>query len=81
MCSVSKDNYEVKWFRGDNELQTDDKYEIVSDGKRRVLIVKNCELKDEGAFTTCIGSIKASADLHVIGRWFALCYPGGKKEL
>lgn len=70
VCSVSKENYEVKWFKGDKELTTDDKYEIVIDGKRRVLIVKNCELKDEGAFTAHIGSVKASADLLVIGKFF-----------
>lgn len=70
VCSVSKETFEVKWFRGDQELQKGDKYEIVSEGKRRALIVKNCELKDEGAFTVCTDSVKASADLHVIGKCF-----------
>ncbi len=70
VCSVSKENYEVKWFKGDKEITTDDKYEIVVDGKRRALIVKNCELKDEGAFTAHIGSVKALADLLVIGKFF-----------
>lgn len=70
VCSVSKENYEVKWFKGDKEITTDDKYEIVVDGKRRALIVKNCELKDEGAFTAHIGSVKATADLLVIGKFF-----------
>lgn len=70
VCSVSKETHEVKWVRGDKELQAGDKYEITSDGKRRALIVKNCELKDEGAFIACIGSVKASADLRVIGKCF-----------
>lgn len=70
VCSVSKETTEVKWFRADKELQTGDKYEIVSEGKSRALIVKNCELKDEGAFTAYIDSVKASADLHVIGKCF-----------
>lgn len=70
VCSLSKETYEVKWFRGDKELQTGDKYEIVSDGKKRALIVKTCELNDEGAFIACIDSVKASADLHVIGKCF-----------
>lgn len=73
VCSVSKDNYEVKWFKGDKELTTDDKYEIVIDGKRRALVVKNCDLKDEGAFTANIGSVKASANLLVIGKFFFFC--------
>uniref|UniRef100_A0A8C1GY53 Titin n=1 Tax=Cyprinus carpio TaxID=7962 RepID=A0A8C1GY53_CYPCA len=66
VCSVSKENYEVKWFKGDKEITTDDKYEIVVDGKRRALIVKNCELKDEGAFTAHIGSVKATEALKII---------------
>lgn len=67
-CSVSKETYEVKWFRGDKEVQAGDKYTIVSEGKRRALIVKNCELKDEGGYVAHIGSVKASADLYVIGK-------------
>uniref|UniRef100_A0A3Q0SLB3 Uncharacterized protein n=1 Tax=Amphilophus citrinellus TaxID=61819 RepID=A0A3Q0SLB3_AMPCI len=62
-CSVSKDTYEVKWFRGDKAIETGDKYSIISEGKRRSLVVKNCELKDEGGYTAHIGTVKASADL------------------
>lgn len=67
-CSVSKETYEVKWFRGEKELETGEKFTIVSEGKRRVLIVKNCELKDEGGYVAHIGAIKASADLVVTGK-------------
>lgn len=70
VCSVSKETYEVKWFKGDQELQAGEKYDIVSKGTRSTLIVQNCELKDEGAFTACIGSVKASADLRVLGKCF-----------
>lgn len=66
-CSVSKETYEVRWFRGDKEVETGDKYTVVSEGKRRALIVKNCDLKDEGGYVAHIGSVKASADLSVIG--------------
>lgn len=68
MCSVSKETYEVKWFRGNQEVETGDKYTVVSEGKRRALIVKNCELKDEGGYVAHIGSVKASADLSIIGK-------------
>lgn len=67
VCSVSKDTYEVKWLKGDIELQSDDKYEIITEGKKRVLVVKNCELKDEGGFVVLIGTTRASADLTVLG--------------
>lgn len=68
VCSVSKETYEVKWFRGDKEVETGDKYIVVSEGKRRALIVKNCQLKDEGGYVAHIGTVKASADLFVIGK-------------
>lgn len=67
VCSVSKDTYEVKWRKGDQELQSGDKYDIISDGKKRVLVIKSCELKDEGGFVAVIGTTRASADLTVIG--------------
>lgn len=68
VCSVSKDSYEVKWFKGDEELKTDDKYEIVSDGKKRMLIIKNSIPKDEGTYAVMIGSSRATAELAVIGK-------------
>lgn len=67
-CSVSKESHEVKWFHKDQELETGDKFTIVSEGKKRVLTVKNCQLKDEGGYVAHIGTIKASADLLVTGK-------------
>lgn len=68
VCSVSKDSFEVKWFRGDNEITADDKHEMRADGKKRVLIIKNCDMKDEGSYTVKIGTVRAKADLTVIGK-------------
>lgn len=67
-CSVSKDTFEVKWLKGDKELEAGDKYQMVSDGKRRALVIKNCELKDEGGYKVMIGATRASADLTVRGK-------------
>lgn len=75
MCSVSKETYEVKWFRANQQVETGDKYTVVSEGKRRALIVKNCQLKDEGGYVAHIGSVKASADLSVIGKLHTYCCP------
>lgn len=72
VCSVSKDTYEVKWLKGDKELQSNDKYDIISEGKKRVLVIKNCELKDEGGFVVLIGTTRASADLTVLGMYSML---------
>lgn len=67
-CTVSKETYEVKWLKGDKELEDGDKYQVVSDGKKRTLVIKNCELKDEGGYVVIIGATKASADLKVLGK-------------
>ena len=70
VCSVSKDTYDVKWFKNDKEITAGDKFDIVCDGKRRALIVKQCEPKDEGSYVAFIGSTKASAELYVIGKYY-----------
>lgn len=67
-CSVSKETFEVKWLKDDKELEAGDKYQMVSDGKRRTLVIKNCELKDEGGYVVMIGATRASADLTVLGK-------------
>lgn len=80
-CTVSKDTYEVKWFRGEREIQAGDKYTIISEGKRRALIVKKCDLKDEGGYVAHIGSVKAPADLCVIGKIFFVFLASGFPDL
>lgn len=67
-CTVSKETYEVKWFKGDKELEAGDKYQMVIDGKKRRLVIKNCELKDEGGYVVVIGVTRAGADLRVLGK-------------
>lgn len=67
-CSVSKETFEVRWLKDDKELEAGDKYQMVSDGKRRTLVIKSCELKDEGGYVVMIGTTRASADLTVLGK-------------
>lgn len=67
-CSVSKDSFEVRWLKDEQELQDGDRYQLVSDGKRRTLTIKKSELKDEGGYVVVIGTTRASADLTVLGK-------------
>lgn len=67
-CSVSKETFEVKWLKDDKELEAGDKYQMVSDGKRRALVIKDCEPKDEGGYVVMIGATRANASLTVLGK-------------
>lgn len=67
-CSVSKETFEVQWRKDDRELEEGDKYQMIRDGKRRMLVITNCEVKDEGGYTVVIGPTRASADLTVLGK-------------
>uniref|UniRef100_A0A3P9HGV8 Uncharacterized protein n=1 Tax=Oryzias latipes TaxID=8090 RepID=A0A3P9HGV8_ORYLA len=67
-CSVSKETYNVKWMKDNKELEEGEKYQMVSDGKRRSLVIKNCEPRDEGGYVVVIGATRASADLTVQGK-------------
>lgn len=66
-CSVSKETFEVKWLKGKKELEEGEKYQMVSDGKRRTLVIKNCERQDEGGYMVMIGATRAGAELTVLG--------------
>lgn len=71
-CSVSKETFEVRWLKDEQELHEGDRYQLVSNGKRRTLIIKNSELKDEGGYVVVIGTTRASADLTVLGKCLPL---------
>lgn len=72
-CSVSKETFEVRWLKDEQELQAGDRYQLVSDGKRRTLVIRKSELRDEGGYVVMIGTTRASADLTVLGQsWLPL---------
>lgn len=67
-CSVSKETFEVRWLKDEQELQAGDRYQLVSDGKRRTLVIRKSELRDEGGYVVMIGTTRASAELTVLGK-------------
>ncbi|KAF3843838.1 hypothetical protein F7725_002687 [Dissostichus mawsoni] len=48
ICEVSKPSAEVRWFRGDEELPEGGRYEHISDGKKRILIIQDLRMEDGG---------------------------------
>ncbi|KAG8138687.1 hypothetical protein E2320_001556 [Naja naja] len=64
-CQVSRPNAIVKWFKGDRELHPGQKYEMVSDGIYRKLIINETEFEDEGIYTCDAVDDKSSAQFYV----------------
>lgn len=70
VCSVSKEAIAVQWLRGDTVLEPGDKYDIISDGKKRTLVIKDSVLGDAGKYSIMVGESKATAKLTVIGKLY-----------
>ncbi|XP_078700409.1 obscurin-like protein 1 isoform X5 [Branchiostoma floridae x Branchiostoma belcheri] len=50
-CEVSSESAKVTWFRNKEELTAGEKYQIIKEGLRHVLIIKNIEMeKDRGQY-------------------------------
>ena len=68
-CEVSKPKKVVKWYRNGKEIsKTDKRYEIIVNGCKHMLKVKNCALEDTDAeFTAKVEDAETSAPLKVEG--------------
>ena len=56
ICTVSKVNLRVSWYRGDKKLYPSRKYEIVDDGCTHKLIVHELSVEDYDDYVVVIGS-------------------------
>ncbi|XP_045855646.1 obscurin [Meles meles] len=64
-CQMSRASAQVQWFKGSVELQPGPKYEMVSDGLYRKLIIKDVQPEDEDTYTCDAGDVKTSAQFFV----------------
>ena len=63
---VEEDDAPVKWFKDGKEIIPDGKrIQIVSEGKKRKLIIKNCKIEDAGMITAKTTGDERSAPLGV----------------
>lgn len=54
-----------QWIRNGVELQSNDKYEISSDGMVHTLRIKNCNTQDESVYSFKLGKLSANARLNI----------------
>ncbi|XP_033053404.1 obscurin isoform X42 [Trachypithecus francoisi] len=64
-CQVSRASAQVRWFKGIQELRPGPKYELVSDGLYRKLIISDVQAEDEDTYTCDAGDVKTSAQFFV----------------
>uniref|UniRef100_A0A8C4UEI0 Titin n=1 Tax=Falco tinnunculus TaxID=100819 RepID=A0A8C4UEI0_FALTI len=64
-CEVSRENAKVKWFKNGEEIHKTKKYDIISDGRIRKLIIRGCTLDDAKTYTCDAKDFKTSCFLNV----------------
>lgn len=64
-CELNDARGDVKWFKDDVELQGDKRIEIIKDGRKRKIIIKDAKVSDAGKFSCVSNSDKTVADISV----------------
>ncbi|KAG2458503.1 OBSCN protein, partial [Polypterus senegalus] len=67
-CELSKSNAEVKWFKDDMDLKPSKKFAVISQGRKRILLIHKCTKEDQGSYTCDVIDDKTSAMLIVHAR-------------
>lgn len=72
-CTITKDVSKVMWYRGADIISPDQKYDIIDDGKKHMLIINCCEFDDEDDYTIEVLGKTSKARLKVEGKcWTAI---------
>ncbi|XP_075871969.1 obscurin-like protein 1 [Nelusetta ayraudi] len=66
-CAITKDVAKVMWHRGDDVITSDQKYDIIDDGKKHMLVINCCEFEDEDDYTVAVLGRTSTARLAVEG--------------
>jgi titin len=57
----------VIWSKGPDIIKASDKFDIIADGKKHILVINNSQFDDEGVYTAEVEGKKTSAQLFVTG--------------
>lgn len=69
ICEVSKAGAEVTWHRGDEELPEGGRYDQQTDGRKRILIIRDLRMEDAGDYNCRLSpTIRTSATLKLNGK-------------
>lgn len=69
ICEVSKAGADVTWFRGEEELPEGGRYDQVMDGRKRILIIQDLRMEDDGEYNCRLSpTVRTSAMLKLNGK-------------
>lgn len=72
-CELSRAGTSVRWLKDGKAIRKSQKYDLLSEGSRAVLVVRKASLKDSGEYTCETEASKSTARLCVEGKHTALC--------
>lgn len=58
----------VIWSKGPDIIKASDKFDIIADGKKHILVINDSQFDDEGVYTAEVEGKKTSAQLFVTGK-------------
>lgn len=70
VCDLSKpdvDEKDIKWFKGDKEIEPSDKFVIKKKGRKLSLVVHDVDVEDAGEYTVKVKDTESKAVLSVEG--------------
>lgn len=67
VCEVSKPGAEVIWYKGDDEIIETGRFEILTDGRKRILVIQNAHLEDAGDYNCRLPSSRTDGKVKVHG--------------
>lgn len=67
-CELSKAGTPVRWLKDGKAIRKSQKYDLLSEGTRAMLVVRGALLKDSGKYTCETEASKSTASLHVEGK-------------
>lgn len=67
-CEVSRQPKTLRWLKGSQEIATDDKFEVLQEGKRHTLVIKSAAYEDEAKYMFEAEDKRTSAKLVIQGK-------------
>lgn len=71
-CEISREPKAFRWLKGTQELKADDKFDILTEGKRHTLVVKSAAFEDEAKYMFEAEDKRTSAKLIIQGHYSLL---------